>query len=248
MHQDRSLILADPAELHRAVASELLNLIEETIAARGTCNLALAGGNTPRGAYDLLARDEFRRRVNWERVDLFWSDERSVPPDHPDSNYRMAVKAFVSQVNVRTEAIHRIQGEANPGTAASLYADELERCLGRRAPRFDLILLGIGSDGHTASLFPGTANLESEERLVVATLSPAPPRDRVSFSLRTINAARQVMFIVAGREKAAVLAQIFSSKKLGGDRRLPASLVRPSDGTVTWMLDRDAAAGLREPG
>jgi 6-phosphogluconolactonase len=242
MSPDPCLIFANRSELDRAVASQLLELVHQTLAERGTCSLALAGGGTPRGAYELLAE----RRVEWEGVEFFWGDERSVPPEHPASNYRMAMESFLSRVNVRPAAIHRILGEAGSPTAAALYATELRRCLGQPIPRLDLILLGIGSDGHTASLFPDTPNILGESELAVATTSPIPPRDRVSLTLRTINAARHVMFIVAGGEKASILARIFEARRGQTDRALPASLVRPMDGTLTWMLDHDAASQIRE--
>lgn len=241
MSPDPCLIFANRSELDRAVASQLLELVDQTIAERGTCSLALAGGGTPRGAYELLAE-----RVEWKRVEFFWGDERSVPPEHPASNYGMAMESFLSRVNVRPAAIHRILGEAEPPTAASLYAKELRRCLGQPTPHFDLILLGVGSDGHTASLFPDTPNILDESELAVATTSPIPPRDRVSLTLRTINAARHVVFIVAGGEKASILARIFEARRGQTDRALPASLVRPMDGTLTWMLDHDAASEIRE--
>jgi 6-phosphogluconolactonase len=244
MFPDHCLILADHSELDRAVASKLLELVEKAIAERGACSLALAGGRTPRGAYRLLGQDAFRRQIAWDRVELFWSDERSVPPEHPDSNYRMALESLVAHLDMRPEAIHRILGEAEPDTAASLYAKELRRCLGRPIPRIDVILLGIGSDGHTASLFPDTENLLDEVKLAVATKSPTSPRDRVSLTLRTINAARHVMFVVAGSDKASVLAQILQAPGDKGDQVLPAGLVQPTDGTLMWMLDRDAAAKL----
>ncbi len=242
------LIHANRSDLDRAVASKLIQLAEESVAERGTFSLALAGGSSPRGAYRLLAQDEFRNQVSWDRVELFWGDERSVPPDHPDSNYRMALESFVSHVSLRPDAVHRIIGEADPNVAASLYAEELRRHLGGPTPRFDLILLGLGLDGHTASLFPDTPRLIQAQELAVATTSPIPPRDRVSLTLRTVNAARNVMFVAAGPEKAPVVAQVLEGSSERGDSVLPASLVLPLQGTLFWMLDRDAAAALRESG
>ena len=230
---------ADAADLARAAAEHFVALAGRTVATRGQFTVALAGGSTPRAAYALLARDEFAARVDWLRVHVFWGDERCVPPDHPDSNYRMARETLLDHVPIPTDNIHRIQGELNPDQAASIYQDELQAVLGT-GERFDLILLGMGVDGHTASLFPGTTALEERERAVVAVYVEKMQRWRVTLTLPIINAARHVLFLVSGDAKAGVLAQINAGV------RLPASLVQPSHGELTWLVDQNAASNLIE--
>ncbi|MEE8392652.1 MAG: 6-phosphogluconolactonase [Anaerolineae bacterium] len=227
-------IYAHAAELARAAAEYVVTVAEDAVAARGQFTVALAGGSTPRATYALLANDEFVTRMNWQHTHVFWGDERCVPPDHPDSNYRMACEALLYHVSISTRNVHRIQGELNPEQAASIYQDELRAVLGTDG-RFDLILLGMGADGHTASLFPGTTALEERERAVVAVYVERTQSWRVTLTLPVINAARHVLFLVSGKAKAAALAQVNAGEPL------PASLVQPSHGQLTWMVDRDAA-------
>ena len=232
-------VCTDAADLAREAAEHFVALAGKAVATRGQFTVALAGGSTPRAAYALLASDERAARVDWLRVHVFWGDERCVPPDHPDSNYRMAREALLDHVPVPTDNVHRIQGELNPDQAASIYQDELQAVLGT-GERFDLILLGMGVDGHTASLFPGTTALEERERAVVAVYVEKMQSWRVTLTLPTINAARHVLFLVSGDAKAEALAQINA-----GDR-LPASLVQPSYGELTWLVDQNAASNLIE--
>jgi 6-phosphogluconolactonase len=200
--------------------------------------VALSGGSTPRTTYALLASDEFAARVDWPRVRVFWGDERCVPPDHPDSNYRMAREALLDKVPIPTENVHRMRGELPPDQAATAYQAELEAVLGASG-RFDLILLGMGADGHTASLFPGTAALEERERTVVAVYVKRLRAWRVTLTLPVINAGRHVLFLVSGTAKAPTLARIRAGELLS------AGLVQPDQGQLTWLVDMAAAGQLK---
>ncbi len=205
--------------------------------------MVLAGGGTPRRLYQHLAEQPFCGEIDWPRVKLYWGDERCVPPDHAASNFRMAEEALISRIS-GGGTIHRILGELEPARAAAFYEKEIRRVSGNGLPRFDLILLGMGRDGHTASLFPDTPNLSEERRLAVATTSPQPPHNRVTITLRVINAARKVMFLVTGGEKASILALVMADDSGAIATSLPAALVRPRQGRLLWLVDR-AAAGRR---
>jgi 6-phosphogluconolactonase len=226
-------VYPDAASLARAAAEHFVTLATEAIAANGQFLVALSGGSTPRATYTLLADDEFVTRVDWPRVHVFWGDERCVPPDHPDSNYRMAYEALLDRIAIPAENIHRIQGELPPDQAAAAYRAELETALSING-RFDLILLGMGADGHTASLFPGTAALEERERPVAAVYVKHLQAWRITLTLPVINAARHVLFLVSGAAKAPALA------RAGAGEALPASLVQPSQGQLIWLVDQDA--------
>ena len=202
----------------------------------------LAGGSTPKAAYEILARD-FAETVDWGRTHVFFGDERTVPPDHEDSNYRMAREALLDHVSIG--GVHRMRGELPPEEAAASYEDELRGFFGaEEPPRFDLVLLGIGEDGHTASLFPETSALEVTDRLVVANPVLKLDTTRITLTAPVLNAARAVIFLVVGGGKAEALKEI-----LEGDadpRRYPAKLVRP-EGNLIWMVDRAAAGFLSSP-
>ena len=234
MSESIAKVYADVAELSRAASEHFVALAAEAVTDRGKFIVALAGGSTPRATYALLASDEFATRVDWQHVHVFWGDERCVPLDHPDSNYRMAREALLDHVPISTDNVHRIQGELKPERAASIYQDELEAVLGSDE-QFDLILLGMGADGHTASLFPGTAALGERKRAVAAVYVEKMQSWRVTLTLPVINASRHVLFLVSGDAKAVALARISVGEPL------PASLVQPSHGQLTWLMDKDAA-------
>jgi 6-phosphogluconolactonase len=233
----------DAASLARAAAEHFVTLAAEAIAAHGRFAVALAGGSTPRATYALLATEEFAARVDWSRVHVFWGDERCVPPDHPDSNYRMVREALLDKIPIPTENVHRIRGELSPDQAALAYHEKLEAVLGANG-RFDLILLGMGADGHTASLFPGTAALHEQVRWVVAHYVDKLGMWRVTLTPVAINAAAHVTFIVSGAGKAERLRDAL----LGPYQPdvLPAQIVRPTDGHLLWLVDEAAAVHLRE--
>ena len=222
-----------PDSLAQAAAEQIVDLAATAIAEREWFIVALAGGSTHRPTYERLAADPLASRVDWAHVQVFWGDERSVPPDHPDSNYRMAREALLDHVPIPEANIHRIRGEVVPDWAASSYEMELEKVLGLTG-RFDLVLLGIGADGHTASLFPGTKVLEEQEYAVDAVHLGGERGWRVTLTLPVINAARRVMFLVTGAEKAEALARIRAGEML------PAARVQPGDGELVWLVDRDA--------
>ncbi|MCX7707771.1 MAG: 6-phosphogluconolactonase [Anaerolineae bacterium] len=257
------VVLPDPAGVAEEAARRFVTLAMQAIEARGRFTVALAGGSTPVALYGLLSRPPYREQIPWERTLLFFGDERCVPPDHPWSNYRMAREALLDRVPVPAQNIYRMAGELSPETAAVSYAASLRRAFhlrGAARPRFDLILLGMGEDGHTASLFPGMPALQERRRLVVATQVPEyvkPSVARITLTLPVLNAAHQVMFLVTGAGKAKVARIILEDQLIesiceGGVRRgrrdpgrqaFPASRVQPVHGTLSWLLDR-AAAGL----
>lgn len=229
------LVHEDKVDLAEAAARDFARRAGEAIDERGRFAVALAGGSTPKATYETLARD-YAGEVDWGRVHVFFGDERAVPPSHEDSNYRMAKDALLDHVSVGS--VHRMRGELPPEEAAASYEEELRSFFGEVTPRFDLILLGIGGDGHTASLFPGTAALEVADRLTVANPVLKLETTRITLTAPAINAARAVVFLVAGEDKAEALREI-----LEGDadpRPYPAKLVRP-DGDLAWMVDRTAA-------
>lgn len=258
-----AVVLPDPAGVAEEAARRFVACAAQAIQARGRFTVALAGGSTPAVLYDVLSRPPYREQVAWEQTLIFFGDERCVPPDHPWSNYRMAREALLDRIPVPPANIYRMSGELPPETAAARYVAALRRAFhlrGAARPRFDLILLGMGEDGHTASLFPGMSALQERRRLVVATPVPEyvkPPVARITFTLPVLNAAHQVMFLVVGAgkaEKARVILkdQVIASAHEGSRRKgsrdvgrqaLPASQVRPVNGMLTWLLDR-AAAGL----
>jgi 6-phosphogluconolactonase len=200
-------------------------------------NISLAGGRTPRAAYRQLGS----RCLPWARLRVFFGDERCVPPDDPDSNYRMVREAFLDRVPLLPEQIHRIPGELSPeDAAAAAEADLREVFPVEPTPRFDMCVLGISADGHTASLFPRGPELDADDRLMVPVHRPELPQPwRVSMTPRLFNAAHRVMFLVADGEKAEVVA-----RAVGGDRDLPAGRIRPADGRLTFILTEAAAARL----
>jgi 6-phosphogluconolactonase len=227
----------DAESLANAAAERFVALAAEAVAARARFTVALSGGSTPRVTYTLLGGSDFAPRVDWSRVHAFWGDDRSVPPDHPDSNYRMACESLLDRVPIPVENVHRIRGELPPDRAALAYQQELESVLGQNG-RFDLILLGMGADGHTASLFPGTAALSEQTRWVVANQVENLETWRVTLTLPIINAARHVVFLVSEAAKADALARVRAGEPL------PAALVRPAAGQSTWMVDQEAS-GMR---
>lgn len=234
-------VFADPEALAEGAAVEVRRAAREAMEERGVCSLVLAGGSTPRRLYRKLAEEPCRSEIDWSAIRVFFGDERSVPPDDPASNYAMARATLLSRVPIEERNVHRIAGELKPGRAAIRYEEELRRATGAELPRFDLVVLGMGTDGHTASLFPGTPKLLDEERLAIATVSPCPPRDRVTLTLRALNAARGVMFLVQGAEKSHVLGEVLAAGAADPASRLPAASVRPKDGELLWLVDRAAA-------
>ena len=230
-----------PEGLAEAAARAFAERAAEAIAERGRFAVALAGGSTPKATYEVLARDH-SEDVDWPNVHAFFGDERTVPPDHEDSNYRMAREALLNRVPVGS--VYRMRGELPPDEAAASYERDLEQFFGGEFPVLDLVMLGIGPDGHTASLFPGTAALGVTDRLAAANPVPKLDTTRLTLTVPVLNAAREVRFLVAGAGKAEALAEILESD--ADPREYPAKLVRPPGGPI-WMVDHVAASSLHDP-
>jgi 6-phosphogluconolactonase len=232
-----------PEELAGAAARDFVARAAEAIDERGRFAVVLAGGSTPKATYEALARD-YAGELDWSKVHVFFGDERTVPPDHEDSNYRIAHEALLSRVPIGS--IHRMRGELLPTEAAAAYEEQQREFFGSDGvPAFDLILLGMGEDGHTASLFPETSALDVADRWVVANPVLKLETTRLTLTIPVLNAARTVIFLVAGESKAEALREI-----LEGDadpRAYPAKFVRPENGDLTWMVDRAAAGSLKPP-
>jgi len=236
-------VCKDAAELARQAAELFASLAQERIHSRGIFTVALSGGSTPKALLSLLAEEPFRSRINWSKVHLFWGDERCVPPNHQDSNYRMTREAFLSKAPIPQENVHRMRGEEQAtARAADEYADILKdffKLEEGQLPRFDLVLLGMGDDGHTASLFPGTAALEEKEKLVMANYVEKLNSYRLTLTFPVINNAETIVFLVAGDNKAAALKEVIEGER--APSRLPSQSVQPVNGQLIWMIDEGAA-------
>jgi 6-phosphogluconolactonase len=238
----------------RTAAERVIRAADSALTARGRFNWALSGGSTPAALYRLLASPGYADRVDWSRVHFFWSDERCVPPDHAESNFRMAREALLDAVAGPSGPvaprlhIHRLEGELPPPAAAERYEAELAGCFGVQPgsgfPAFDLILLGMGADGHTASLFPGSPALAEKRRWVVVNEVATLGATRLTFTLPLLNAARAALFLVTGADKAERLEQVVLKR---GDPPWPAQLVRPHGADADWLVDADAGSRLGLP-
>jgi 6-phosphogluconolactonase len=241
-------ILPDGEALALRAADMLAAAAQETAAARGRFAVALSGGETPKQLYRMLARQQFSQKIPWRRVQLYWGDERCVPPDDPASNYGMARDAFIKHVPIAAENVHRLKGEDDPQTAADAYEKELRDLAAKDRPPsgvpvFDLVLLGLGKDGHTASLFPHGAALTAEDRFCVPATAP-DGSSRLTVTAPVINAARRVWFLVTGADKAGMVAEVLEGLRV--PLAVPAQGVAPVHGTLTWFLDEAAAAELTD--
>lgn len=233
-------------ELFHAAAAKFVEAARSAVTARSRFTVALAGGGTPQTLYELLATEPYRSQVEWSKVEWFWGDERAVGPDDPESNYRMARLALLSQIDADASRVHRLRGEAEPLTAAAdEYERELVRVFGTPAdgppPSFDLVLLGMGGDGHTASLFPFTAALDEQKRWVTVNDVPQLNARRLTMTYPLLNAAASVVFLVTGVGKAKVLREVLKGPH--DPRRLPSQAVRPA-GSLHWYVDHPAAGQL----
>jgi 6-phosphogluconolactonase len=237
--------LTTPQELSEAAAEEVVRSANEAVAQRGRFTIALSGGSTPKNLYNLLVTNA-RNLLPWDRMFFFWGDERHVPPNDPDSNYRMANETMLSKIPVAAGNVFRIPAE-NPdaAAAAAAYEQTLRKFFQlepAQFPTFDLILLGMGPDGHTASLFPGTKALQEKTRLVVANWVQKLKTSRITLTLPVLNAARCVTFLVSGTDKAAVLRAVLEEDVPA--EQYPSKLIRPSAGKLIWLVDRAAASAL----
>jgi len=235
-------VLPNAAEAARAAAEELAAAAADAIADRSVFRVAFSGGTTPTRLFDTLAKPRYRRRVDWARTRVFFVDERCVPPSHERSNYRLAKEHLLDPLRVPPANVFRMRGEDEPRRAAAAYEKRLREEFGRRTPRFDLVLLGVGADGHTASLFPGTPALAERTKAVAAGYVAALGEWRITLTLPVLNAGRRVVFLAVGEEKRAAVAAILRRKR--GSASLPASLVKPRRGSLIWILDEAAAADV----
>lgn len=239
------LVLDDPEALARRGAVEFQTLARTAIAQRGRFAVALSGGTTPKAMLELLAKPEFTRGVQWPSVHFFWSDERCVPAEDPNSNFGMAKRALLGPIRAAEANVHRMRCELEPHAGAADYNRQLLTFFGPSDIRFDLIYLGLGSDGHTASLFPGSPALHvtdmpcAPNHVPQAAIAPW----RLTLTYPALNAGRAVAFLVEGAEKADVLAKVLDEPR--DVERFPAQGVAPAEGTLTWLVDRAAAAKLK---
>lgn len=229
-----------------ATAERMVNCIVQAIQKNGVCNIALSGGNTPGGVFSLLASDSNRDQVDWDRLHVFWGDERMVPPEHNDSNFRMARETLLDHIKIPDENVHRMRGEIAPEAAAIEYAELLHNHFKGSFPCFDVILLGLGEDGHTASLFPETDAVGECEKHAVAVFVPKLNSWRVTLTFPVINAAREVLFLVSGKSKSDMIQRIMSIKQ--PDKKIPATMVNPQNGELHWMLDSEAMVLINKSG
>jgi len=237
-------IFKDYEALSLSAAETFTRTGMEAIEARGRFLVALSGGSTPARLYKLLASDPHRNQVDWGNTFVFWGDERCVRPDDEGSNYYQANESFLSQVPVPDENIQRIKGELVPYEAANAYARTLKKFAHPNFdwPRFDLVLLGMGADGHTASLFPGSPVEVDSPTLAVTADYEGRPSKRVTLTSPVFNSARKVLFLVTGEDKAGILSHVLSKESI--PERLPAQRIQPTDGQVIWLVDEAAAAHL----
>jgi 6-phosphogluconolactonase len=246
MSEREIIVCRDIAELSRQSAERFSQLAVESVESARRITVALSGGSTPQHLYSLLASPDYKDQIPWSNVELFWGDERCVPPDHPESNFRMAQEALLSKIKIPPQNIHRMRGEQETQAAAAEYEKELQKIFGLNSgalPRFDLILLGIGEDGHTASLFPGSEALNETKHLVVAPFVAKLNSYRLSLTLPVLNNAANVWFLVMGASKADAVKQALSASS-----DLPAARVQPVNGHLTWYITRDAAPGISAAG
>jgi 6-phosphogluconolactonase len=239
------IICQDVGELNRQAAEQYVSLAREAFARSGRFTVGLSGGSTPKALYSLLASPDYTERLDWSRVHLFWGDERCVPPDHPENNFRMVQESLLSKIQIPSENVHRMMGEKEPEQAATKYEEHLRQffCLPRGGvPRFDLIFLGLGEDGHTASLFPDTAALNEKEHLVAAVYLDKLKTYRLTLTLPVINAAARIIFLVTGQSKSTVVNKLLSADSKS--QNYPATKVSPANGHVTWLITQDAAREL----
>ncbi len=237
-------VCQDRPELAKALADRFVEVVSTAVEKNGKATVALSGGSTPRALYALLAESQYREKIDWDKVHLFWGDERCVPHDSLESNYKMVKDSLISKVSIPPSCVHPTRDQdTDPAGSAEAYEEDLKREFKLTAgsfPRFDLVLLGLGPDGHTASLFPGTQALGESERLVVANYVDKFKSHRITFTLPVINAAANVIFMVGGADKKDILQQVLKKEPVA----FPAQLIRPTDGELDWFVDAAAAEHL----
>ena len=238
-------VFSDPEALSRAAAVRFADASRESITSKKTFTVALSGGYTPKSLYLLLSSDQYSRTIDWPHVHIFWADERCVPRDDEQSNFKLAFDTFLTKVPVPDENVHGIRGEESPDRGAKAYEADLREFFGESVlPAFDLILLGLGQDGHTASIFPGSSASTEQEHLAVAVPKQPPEPDRITLTLPVLNNALRIIFLVSGGAKAHIVKEILEGPETEG--KYPAGLVHPARGRLTWLLDKAAAALLQK--
>ena len=233
-------VFADADDLARGAAAFFAEEISRAVTARGRASVLLAGGETPRRTYELLAEASLRETIPWDKIHFFWGDERCVPPDDPRSNQRLARESLLDRVPVPPANIHPILCAAESEEAADAYQRELQDHFVGDPPRFDLVFLGLGADGHTASLFPGSAALAEEARWTAVVHRQGDAFARITLTLPLLNQARRILFLVTGRGKASMLAEIVRGVSASGPL-YPAQRVQPENGELSWFADHAAA-------
>ncbi len=226
-----------------AAALELKNAVIEAKESRRLFHLVLAGGSTPKAFYQYLAQSGFKQSIPWSQIHFYFGDERSVPPDHPESNYKMAYDSLLGSLAIAEKKIHRMRGENDPAQEASRYAEEIRASLDTptgKLPRFDWIFLGLGTDGHTASIFPGVTLIEEASGICATCRHPETGQQRITLTMDVLNRARRVSFIATGKGKASVVADILNPSP--NSQNYPAAEVQPNEGTLEWFLDAEAAS------
>lgn len=238
-------IFATPSDLGENFALELLSLIQQAEKKRTTLSISLSGGKTPKPLFSMLA-DRFSKTVNWSHVHFFWSDERCVPKEHPDSNYGLAYRFLIEKIEIPDSNIHRIRGEVNPYLESIRYSREILDFTRSKdgLPVFDLIILGLGEDGHTASIFPGSEGMFTSNKICDVAIHPGTSQKRITLTGRVINNADLITFMVTGKSKAIIVEEILSGTP--DSQKYPAAHIIPGHGKLTWLLDREAAEFIKE--
>jgi 6-phosphogluconolactonase len=241
------LVYADGAELARAAAAVFVETTTSAVAAKGRAFVALSGGSTPRQMGELLARPPFSELAPWPEIEVFWGDERWVPNESDENNAGVAMRTFLNRVSVEPSRVNPIPTDVgDPTVAATIYSTQLRTVFGvvDDVPVFDLIFLGMGDDGHTASLFPGTAAIHEDSELVVAQYVPKLESHRLTLTPPVLNAGKEVVFLVGGASKAPTLARVLTEPEHADE--LPAQVIRPSRGRLHWLTDEAAASRLQD--
>lgn len=237
-------IFENPEKLGAGIAEEFASVVSDCASHNEKVNIAISGGNTPKIFFNSLTKD-YKNKIDWNYVYIYWVDERCVAPDDNDSNYKMTKENFLDLVGINSGNIYRIRGEANPSEEAQRYSGIVKAQLpeANGLPQFDIIILGMGSDGHIASIFPGQLELFETNLIYTESVNPISGQKRITASGKIINNAKRVYFLVSGRDKAEVLEQVIRRQKTAGN--FPACHIQPSHGSLTWFIDKDAAGWLK---
>jgi 6-phosphogluconolactonase len=242
MMKNKIKVFSNSKALTEAAVEAFVHLAAESIDERRQFTVALSGGSTPQPVYAALGLVETKERVDWEKVHLFWGDERHVPSEHSDSNFGMVQKALLRKIAIPDSNIHRVPAECGIHEAAAQYEKELREFFIDPCPRFDLVLLGMGEDGHTASLFPHSAGLYEEQRWFIANYAPKRETWRLTLTKNAINAARNILVLVSGASKAKMVAEVIKGPLTPESK--PIQYISPTDGDMLWLLDEKAASGM----